>query len=261
MITIDVLSSIEGRKLLKEIFYSLKYKKQNHSLYVLFSLFRICTYDRDIHKYVNIDVKVEHSLGLFRGTGLWMEEVVNQYYFSTVNSFVYFGAAILLVLIGMRRFSDILTDEIVIAGVIFEACMLLMMFVLMLFTPEDDLIDENESDNSLQLIDEVGEIARDFAATSVRLEELNNKYNEMLLYQKEIINKQDKLIDNISMTVSPNNAMLHSMNETNIQINQLKSNFEQLNIQLEQLRKEEIERTVRKEIENIISNRMINDKK
>ena len=57
-------------------------------------------------------------------------------------SFVYFGAAVLLSLIGIRRFSDNVNDTMVLWGVGFEAAMLLMMFFVMLFTPDDSITED-----------------------------------------------------------------------------------------------------------------------
>lgn len=253
---IDVISSIEGRKVLRELFLELKYKKQFSSFYVLFVLFKICTVEKDLQKFSSLNIELEHSLGFFRGTGLWMEEVVNRYYFSTINSFVYFGAAILLVLIGLRRFSTFLTDEIVIAGVIFEAGMLLLMFFVMLFSPEEELAEENSDDQTQILVEEIGEIATDFANSTAKLDELSIKYDEMLMLQKDMLNKNDNLVNNISQTIKPNNEMLEAMRQTTIEINKLKNSFENLNTQLEQIKKEEIERAVRKELEKIFTEKV-----
>ena len=257
---IDTLSSIEGRTILKNIFYELKYEKQYSGISTLFNCWRLCTFEKEFAKYTSFNVTILHNLGFFKGTGLWMEEIVNRYYFSTINSFVYFGAAILLILIGLRRFSDVMTDELVIGGVIFEAFMLLMMFIVMLFTPDEevtglDKTGEQESETSM-LISEVGEIARDFAATSVQIEELNNKYSDMLSYQKRIIEQNYEMIEIFKSSVSPNPEMIEKMKLTNQQIEHLSDNFKVLNQTLESIKKEEIENAVRKELERIISNRV-----
>jgi len=259
---IDIFSSIEGRKTLKDLFYELKYEKQHNSFYVILVLWKICTVDKEINKYSSLDIKIEHNLGFFRGTWLWMEEIINRYFFSTINSFVYFGAAILLVLIGLRRFSEILTDEFVIAGVIFEAAMLMMMFVVMLFTPDEDLL-LNKSDNddeSTVIVNEIGEIARDFAAITVQLEELTLKYTDMIYLQKKMIEQTDELINNVAMSVSPNKNMLEAMKENSQQIDSLSRSFLGLNQTLNKLKNEEIEITVRKELERIMMGRIIDDK-
>ena len=57
---------------------------------------RICTSERELFRYSKNEVTVLHPLGFFSGSGLWMEEIVNRYYYSTINSFVYFGAAIFI---------------------------------------------------------------------------------------------------------------------------------------------------------------------
>lgn len=135
---VDSLSSADGRKIIHEIFHELKYKKQLSSISILANCWKICVYDIDLTKYINTEDQIEHRLGLFKGTAIWMEEIVNRFYFSVINSFVYFGAAVLLVIIGVRRFSDSIDDRFVIAGVVFEALMLFFMFIVMFFSPSDD---------------------------------------------------------------------------------------------------------------------------
>jgi len=262
MIKIDYLSSIEGRKLLKDLFYELKYKKQYNSIIVISILWRICTTEKNISKYSSNEILVEYPLGILKGTWLWMEEVINRYFFSTINSFVYLGAAILLVLIGLRRFSDLLTDQIVIAGVIFEATMLLLMFIVMLFTPDEDVVSEKiEQDNDTKtLVNEIGEIATDFAASNLKIEEMNNKLEKLINLQKELLLMSGEIIENISQTISPNRKMLENMEKTNHQIEILNYNFTKINETLDQLKKEEIELTVKKELEKIILNRVNSEK-
>ena len=144
---IDTLSSIDGRRLLYKIFHELRYEKQLPSRSVLALCWRLCTQEREIFRFVKQEAIVSHPLGIVAGTALWMEEIVNRFYFSTVNSFVYLGAALLLVLIGIRRFSDNVSDGVVIAGIVFEALMLVFMFVVMIFTPNEDIEELNRREN------------------------------------------------------------------------------------------------------------------
>jgi hypothetical protein len=258
---VDSLSSARGRLLLQEVYYELKYKKQLSSISVLLNSWRICAYDTDLSKYVNTEVKILHRLGFWGGTKIWMEEIVNRFFFSTINSFVYFGAAVLLVLIGVRRFSDGMDDNFVIAGVIFEAMLLFFMFIVMLFTPDEDAPTFTYSDNSddpqEELITEIGEIARDFAQSAVQLENLADELTKLNANQELLISKIGTLTEAFIENSSPNPKLLDAMRETNVELNNFKNSLTELNSTASMLRKEEIEFSVRKELEKIITNKVI----
>jgi glucan phosphoethanolaminetransferase (alkaline phosphatase superfamily) len=199
-------------------------------------------------------VNILHSLGFFGGTGLWLEEIVNRYYFSTINSFVYFGAAILLILIGVRRFSEAINDQVVIAGIAFEALMLMLMFFIMLFTPNDEIsIDNQSSGNSgEEILAEVGEIGRDFAASLIQLEKLNDSFNTIIETQSKLLVNLETVAQNSADASSPNPKMLELMKQTNTALEEFSGTVEKLNQTSKSLLKEEIEITVRREVERIL---------
>lgn len=259
---LETLSSLEGRALLFELFHEFRYEKQLSSFSTLALCWRICTHEKEIFRYSKKEVTIVHQLGFFSGTALWMEEIVNRYYYSTINSFVYLGAAILLVLVGIRRFSDSITDTIVIMGVCFEALMLLFMFTVMIFAPNDDaspkpIKKEDEESSVTDLIIEVGEIATDFAAVVVQLEQMNGKLENLIQSQENMVGAVNDITEVNSQAVSPNPKMLEAMRETNVVLNEFKRTVENLNHAAESLRREEIEFAVRKEVEKLIVNNIL----
>lgn len=262
MKNIDNLSSLEGRALLSRIFKELKYEKQLRSSTILFTLWKICTYEKELFRYTKQDYTLVHPLGMFSGTSLWLEEIVNRYYFSTINSFVYFGAAILLVLIGVRRFSDNVSDTVVIGGIVFESLMLLLMFLVMLFSPneQNDYDDEPGNGSSQETVEElileVGEISRDFAAVSVQLDNISDSLNGMLDRQTELIEYISQIAKSNAEAVSPNPKMLEIMEQTNDSLSSLKDTVVDLNKGIKVIQKEEIEFAVKKEIEQLINNKL-----
>lgn len=259
---IDTLSSASGRLLIQEVYYELKYKKQLSSLSILLILWRLCTYDNDLSKFLKSEVSVLHKLGFIRGTKIWMEEVVNRFFFSTINSFVYFGAAVLLVLIGVRRFSENMNDNFVIAGVVFEALLLFFMFIVMLFTPDEDTptftYSENNEDPQNDLLTEIGEIATEFAQSSVKLEAMTDELSRLNNNQEKLIEKIDKLTDVFAQNASPNPELIDIMKQTNNELNNFKNILTELNSTANNIKKEEIELTVRKELEKIITQNILN---
>lgn len=259
---IDTMSSFSGRLLIQEIYQEMRYEKQRSSLSCLLDCWKICTHEKDINKYVDIKATILHPLGIWRGTGLWMEEVVNRFYFTTINSFVYFGAAILLVLIGLRRFSEKLDDNMVIAGIIFEALLLVFMFIVMLFTPNEEInLDksnkENESDELKdELLTEIGEISRDFAASVVNLEVISEKLEKVSKNQSLLLEKFSEISGNLANAVSPNPEMINAMKDTNSTLKEFTITVQMLNESAKKIHREEIENSVRKELEKIISEKL-----
>ncbi|MGQ9819821.1 MAG: hypothetical protein ACUVQ1_07860 [Candidatus Kapaibacteriales bacterium] len=265
METIETLSSIEGRKLLSQIFHELRYRKQMSNLSILTLTWRICTSEREISKYTNQEVQVLHPLGFFSGTALWMEEVVNRFYFSPINSLVYLGAAILLVLIGLRRFNPNMSDTIVIAGVIFEALMLLFMFIVMLFTPSEDAfpISQNSDlseikETSDELVREIGEIGTDFAEAVENLKSISEGIFNLTKQQNELIKSVNEANELTRELVAPNPKLIEILSETNKSLLEFKNKIESINETLNQLKQEKIETTVKTEIEKLFSNLLNN---
>jgi len=255
---INNISSIEGRFLIVKIFKELRFDKQMSSLSSLFTLWKLCTYEKELFRYSSQDVTVLHPLGFYKGTGVWLEEIVNRFYYSTINSFVYLGAALLLVLIGLRRFSDYVSENLVIAGVVFEALMLILLFFVMFHTPIENIeeIDKESNDNQdsiEELLLEVGEISRDFASVSVTFTRMQESFNKIIEIQKEMIisiNENTKL--NLQ-ALNPNTQMLEIMKNTNENLIEFNSKIQLLNTTLEKIKTEEIELTVKNEISNIIN--------
>ncbi len=258
---VDSLSSARGRLLLQELFYELKYHKQLGSLAIIIICWRVCVYDLELSKYVKTEVSILHKLGFIRGTKIWMEEIVNRFYFSTINSFVYFGAAVLLLLIGVRRFSESMDDNLVIAGVVFESLLLFFMFVVMLFTPDENsptyTYSENSDDSQAELISEIGEIARDFAQSAVQFENLNEQLATLNTNQENLINKIELMAVSMADCSSPNPNLIIEMKQTNEELHNFRKSLVELNTIATTLKKEEIEFSVRKELEKIISNKVI----
>lgn len=262
---ISSLDTIKGRKLLKTIYFDLKFNRLINSFSALVILFRICINKNNIQRYTDIDIDINHNLGFLRGTALWMQEIFNRYYFSMLNAFVYFGAAILLLLVGIRRFSDLINDTIVIFGFILEASLLILMFIFLLFSPKDDIIEEIEKeenpDKTSDLIDEIGEIARDFADASLKLGYINQNMIELQNSQKQLISILEQVANNLGKAISPNDEMIEIMRNTNSQLNTFYDSITKLNSELQLIKQENMNYLVRKNIESLLINNLNNESK
>lgn len=262
---ISSLDTIKGRKLLKTIYFDLKFNRLINSFSTLMILLRICINKDNIPKYTDIDIEINHNLGVLRGTALWMQEIFNRYYFSTLNAFVYFGAAILLLLVGIRRFSDLINDTIVIFGFILEASLLILMFIFLLFSPKDDIIEEVEKeenpDKSNDIIEEIGEIARDFADASLKLGYINQNMIELQNLQKQLILNLEQVAANLGKAISPNDEMIEIMRSTNSQLTTFNDSISKINSELQLVKQENINYLVRKNLENLLLNNLKNEHK
>lgn len=269
---IETLSTIRGRIFLQKLFFQIRFEKQYSGFSSLFICWKICCYEKEISKFVKSDAQIIHHLGFWRGTSLWMEEIVNRYFFSTINSFVYLGAAVLLVLIGVRRYSAKVSEEMVIGGLVLEATMLVTMFVVMLFSPNEDLVEhqqgidkENEKEankieeNLLEfsekdeLLTEIGEISRDFAAVVVKMEELTDTVDKINSNQSRLVTNLEKLTESLANAVSPNPEMIEKMKETNLSLNELQNSIKTLAETANKINDEQIKFEIKKQVEEYLN--------
>ncbi len=252
---LDTIAGIEGRKFLHSIFRDFKFKRQMGAFQILIILWKISCYELDLKKYTGVDVVIRHRLGMVRGTFLWMEEILNRFYFSSALSFVYFGASILIIVVGVSRFTDWIPVEMVVASVVLESLMLVMIFVLMLFSPKDDsyFSESGDSDEGTELLMEIGEIGRDLAAVVVQLEKIGENMLLVSRQQQRMIDEFSGIGHSLRDNVSPNPEMLEQMKKTNHELVDFSSNISSLNSSLLELKKENVESAVRGEIAKIVN--------
>ncbi len=258
---IQTLSTARGRALLRDVFRELRYEKQVSGFTALLTCWRLCTFDREIYRYSKFQVTVLHALGVFAGTSLWMREIINRFYFPVMNSLVYLGAAMLLLVIAAYRFTDVVDSRIAIASVGFEAFLLVLLFVVMFFSPADDIemeqAPEDEKPSEIQeLIGEVGEISSDYAAMADKLDNIADALTGLIGRQDELINSIKELTGLTALAVSPQPAFVSTITETNRALQQFNASVQSFTASAASLHREEIERAVRIEVESILANRM-----
>lgn len=265
MRAIASLASIEGRVLLHNAYKELRFDRRSGLFSTLVICWRICTSERALSRYTSLEYVIEQPLGVIAGTSLWMQEILNRFHFATVNSFVYFGAAILLVVIGLRRvFDTMVSDTIVISSIVLEAAMLIFMFIVMFFSPSDtdDITNEGSEEQSepmQEIIREIGEIARDYASISVRLDTIADTLETVVKVQENLTTATHAAIQTATAAVSPNPALLQTMHMTNEALKELTSTVQQLTHAANQIEKSTIEQAVRNELTRIIGNNVSNN--
>ncbi|MCS7176821.1 MAG: hypothetical protein NZ960_04240 [Candidatus Kapabacteria bacterium] len=73
--------------------------------------------------------------GWGKGIAIWWRAVVVPFYSHWISSAVYAGAALLLFLVGLRRFADAVSTELLIVGFAAEAVLLLLLALASLAAP------------------------------------------------------------------------------------------------------------------------------
>lgn len=256
---IDTISSVEGRRILHSLFREFRFERQMSNLKILLITFQICVFGKSIKNYSSKDVDIQHKVGILNGFSIWMEEIINRFFFSSVLSFVYFGAAFLILIVGLNRFTNLIPQELLALSIIFETSMLILMFITMLFSPNDDsyYIDINDnSETQEELLVEIGEIGRDLAAVVVQLEKLGASFNQISTNQQQIVEQLGKITNQNETILNPSDKMLEHFTQTGKNFENLNSQIENLNLDLENLKKEKISSAVKEQLDKIIENKL-----
>lgn len=260
MTQLETLSSVQGRALVREIYRELRYQRRLGTLQVIGAMWRICCTEQELLRLTRHDVMVIHPLGWWQGSSLWMEEVVNRFYFSPINAWVYAGAALLLVSVGLNRVGAIHQPGLVVGGIILEAVLLLLLFVVMYFTPPEE--DEpagtsGEPEATIELLREIGEIGRDYAAMAVQLEAIAVTLTDMVEKQDEITASMRDGVNAAVQAVAPNPQLLATMSATTEALQNLSQSIGTLDVRLKAMETDEVERLVRLELERILSSQIL----
>jgi methyl-accepting chemotaxis protein len=262
MTQLETLSGMPGRALLREIYRELRFERQLSSSATLATMWQICTRERELFRLTKRNVMVLHPLGIWTGTSLWMQEVVNRYYFSTINAFVYAGAALLLVFVGFYRFRVLEEPTLVVAAIGIEALLLVVLFLVMFFTPPDDIEGggaggDSSSSATEELLREIGEIGRDYAAMAVQLETISSMLGDLVERQDALITSVRDGVDAAVSAVAPNPQLMSSMQRTTESLDRFASSIDVLTDRLRTVEREEVERLVRSELERILSRSIV----
>jgi hypothetical protein len=259
---IQTLSTARGRALLRDVFRELRYEKQVTAFTALLTCWRLCVFERDIFRYSRFQVTAIHSLGFFAGSSLWMREIINRFYFSTINSLVYLGAAILLVVIASYRFTDNVDARYVIAGVLAEACLLFLLFVVMFFSPADDVdMEQDDTEDGYvtevrNLITEVGEIGSDYADVAEKLDSVSTILSGLMGRQDELIASVQDLTRITQQTLSPTPEFSQVVRETNHALKEFTGSVHSFINAAEALHRDEIQRAIQREVERLLAQRI-----
>ena len=203
--------------------------------------------------------QIVHPLGIRAGTRLFMEEVIVRHYFNNIQALVYLGAVLLLTSLGLR-FAGLLSERIALIGIGIEAIMLLMLFIVLFYTPEETtLADELEgiaaggterSEESAhatirEVLEELEEIGGTYAALGMRIERLAQAQSEQI----ETLTSHVEKISGLQELANHSDG-LAKMND---RLERLVDSIDRMNHRIEILTGKEIEYRVRQELERRIT--------
>ena len=100
---------------------------------------------------------------------------------------------------------------------------------------------------------EVCEIKHDYAAISVRLENIGDTFDNFTARQEALITTSREAVQVATMAVSPNPELLASMRETTSALHDFTYAVQTLTKSAEALKREEIELAVRREVEKVLT--------
>lgn len=201
---------------------------------------------------------IGHPLGLRHGFRLFMEEIIVRHYFNNVQALVYFGAVLLLLFLGLR-FAGLLSEEVALIGIGIEACMLLILFLVLFYSPEDDhheivelevpedptaSDEEDARDVIREVLDEIEDIGGTYATLGMKMEQLARAQEESI---RELAQRVGA-IQGLSLLESH----AERLETTNTLLSQLTTAIAGMNQRIDMMFGKELEYHVRREMERIL---------
>jgi hypothetical protein len=257
--TLSNLATPAGRAAYHELWHDLIVHQRRAVLPALWQLWRMAAYGQEMRMTASDNAyRIGHPLGPRVGTRVFMEEIIVRHYFNNVQALVYFGAVILLVFLGLR-FAGLMSETASLVGVAIEALMLLILFVVLFYAPEEEMPaytagaetetarasdDEDDREVIREVLREIEEIGSSYASVAMRLEQSARSQDESLR----------ELAERVSAIKGLNLLESHAerLETTNVLLAQLTSSIEAMNRRIDLLFGKEIEYHVRQELQRLV---------
>jgi division protein CdvB (Snf7/Vps24/ESCRT-III family) len=148
----------------------------------------------------------------------------------------------------------------VVAAIVVEASLLVLLFAVMFFSPpDDDLAIDGGADGevSQELLRELGEIGRDYAAMAVQLEAIAGTLQDVVDRQNDMTESMRISVQAAVEAVAPNPNLMKSMSETTAALSAFTTSIDALRERLQAVERQEVERLVRNELEKLLSRNIV----
>lgn len=259
--TISNLATSTGREVYQEYWHDLIVERRGAVLPALWELWRKASFGAEIRIATSDNTyRVEHPLGPRVGTRVFMEEIIVRHYYNNVQALVYLGAVILLVFLGLR-FAGILSEQVALIGIAVEAFMLLMLFTVLFYAPEDYTEEFQAEPVSQKQTESPGEIEADrevIREVLRELEEIGSSYASLGMKLEQSARSQDEGLRELNQRVSAIQGLnlleshAERLETTNSLLAQLVGSIESMNSRIDMLFGKEIEFHVRRQIEQLV---------
>jgi hypothetical protein len=258
---ISNLATAAGRSAYQEYWHDLVVEQRSAVVPSLFGLWRKAAFGNEFRVTASdTTYRIGHPLGPRAGTRIFMEEIIVRHYYNNVQALVYFGAVILLVFLGLR-FGGLLSERVALIGIAIEAFMLLMLFMVLFYAPEDQPYpmpaspgdspateEDEEEDDERQVIrevlSEIEEIGSSYATLGMRLEQSARAQEEGL----RELTQRVAAIQGLNLL----EAHAERLETTNTLLAQLVGSIEAMSQRIDMLFGKELEFYVRKELERLV---------
>ena len=148
-------------------------------------------------------------------------------HYNKVLGLVYIGAAVLVIIVGLRGLGSIVGDlaiipsffidpasnkidsDIVMFALILEFCMLMLLAAVTFFTPHDELINEGEEDSEKQLLRKLNTLD----AYKISLEEVKNYTDAELNALRSYLYQYEEMTNKLAQIQSQNVENLKKISE------------------------------------------------
>jgi hypothetical protein len=259
-VSISNLATPAGRSAYQEYWHDLVIEQRRAVLPSLWQLWRTAAFGSEMRvTAIDTSYRPSHPLGPRVGTRVFMEEIIVRHYYNNVQALVYFGAVILLVFLGLR-FAGLLSENISLIGIAIEAMMLLVLFMVLFYSPEDDQFappiagtsttearaEQDAEDRGVikEVLEEIEEIGSSYAALALKLEQAARGQEESL---RELSVKIGA-IQGLNLLESH----AERLETTNTLLAQLTGAIESMNQRVDMLFGKELEFYVRRELERMV---------
>jgi hypothetical protein len=255
--TISNLATPAGRAALQSYWRDLILEQRSAVLPSLWQLWHTAAFGTEMRITASDTVyRIGHPLGMRNGFRVFMEEVIVRHYFNNVQALVYLGAVILLAFLGLR-FAGLLSEAVSLIGIGIEACMLLILFAVLFYAPEDEAPDaaapaeqqpETQEDSEQELVHEV----------LSEIEEIGGSYASLALKLEQSARVQEESIRELTRRVAAIQGLnlleshAERLETTNTLLAQLTSTIDAMNRRIDMLFSKDLEFYVRREFERMV---------
>lgn len=266
----------EGRLILHEFYHDRRIQVKMEIAIVL-ECWRLCKRGTEIQLSDGRIILIENPLGFRLGTRVCIEEIIGRYYYNSVQGWVYFGAMVLLIFVGLRL-GGVIPERAALIGVGIEAFMLFLLAVVTYYSPSDDVSPSSyplrSSDNLLSSINQsvqgmtnaVSDLFRLISQTDMRQDVLLTRLTEYISkvsaentrLQIEKMGETNKNLRDFAETLrelqgETAREQLNKLQETNDALRSLNSTMLRMHQEMNQIMQQSVHLLIKDEVTEILS--------